>query len=430
MPRFFPIFLFFLILMVAAPAHTADSDFFHEEIAASAERYEQTLGQELSPVGRTANYWKKIGDRELGVRRAFKAYASAAILAPGNPEHWFDLAKTLAAITPKDNNERYKLQEAASSAAFLAYRRAGNAVSKAKALALLGKILSGRQLWRPALSAYKASLALRASPTARANYDRLREQRGFRTLNYSVDSNAVSPRMCIQFSEQLAPGVSNFSKFVRVDGATAAAVSADKRQLCVEGLHHGTRYRIEVRAGLPSAVEETLLKAAQFLVYVRDRKPSVHFTGRGYVLPRTGQRGIPIVSVNTKEVDIAIYRIGDRSLGAMIVNGEIFRQMYGGALKDLAEQKGEQVWSGKMPVERPLNKDVTTAFPIDEALPKLKPGIYVIAATASSAKVKYWDERPAQWFIVSDLGLAAISGDDGVNAFVRSLTGQPQYRQT
>lgn len=426
MRRFFPFFLILFVLITAAPGRAANSDFFHEEIAASAERYEQKLGQDLSRVGRTAKYWKKIGDRELDVRRASEAYASAAMLAPGNPEHWFNLSRTLAATPPKDNNERYELQEMASSAAFLAYRRARNAATQAKALALLGKILSGRKFWRPALNAYKASLELRASSAVKTDYARLRAQRGFRTLNYSVDSNAVSPRMCIQFSEELATAAGDFSKFVRVDGAAAAAVSADKKQLCVEGLRHGTRYRIEVRAGLPSAVDETLLKAVQFVVYVRDRKPSVHFTGRGYVLPRTGQRGIPIVSVNTKAVDITIYRIGDRSLGAMIVSGEIFRQMYGAALEDLADQKGEKVWSGQMPVESLLNKDVTTAFPVDEALPELEPGIYVIAATASSAKTKYWGKRPAQWFVVSDLGLAAISGDDGVHAFVRSLaTAKP-----
>ena len=38
------------------------------------------------------------------------------------------------------------------------------------------------------------------------------------------------------------------------------------------------------------------------------------FTGRNYVLPRVGQEGIPLVSVNTAKVDVEISRIGDRNL--------------------------------------------------------------------------------------------------------------------
>ena len=47
---------------------------------------------------------------------------------------------------------------------------------------------------------------------------------------------------------------------------------------------------------------------------MRDRKPFVRFSGKAYVLPRTGQKGIPVLSVNTQAVVLAIYRIGDRNL--------------------------------------------------------------------------------------------------------------------
>ena len=40
----------------------------------------------------------------------------------------------------------------------------------------------------------------------------------------------------------------------------------------------------------------------------------VRFSTTNYVLPRTGQRGIPIISVNTKAVAVEIYRVSDRNL--------------------------------------------------------------------------------------------------------------------
>ena len=49
-------------------------------------------------------------------------------------------------------------------------------------------------------------------------------------------------------------------------------------------------------------------------MYVRDRNASVRVTGRGYVLPNRGQQGIPLVTVNTEQVGVEVYRIGDRNL--------------------------------------------------------------------------------------------------------------------
>ena len=106
----------------------------------------------------------------------------------------------------------------------------------------------------------------------------------------------------------------SFGPFVAVAGTDKPAVSAAEKQLCVEGLRHGETYTVTLRAGLPSVVHESLSKSADFSVYVRDRKPAVHFATTAYVLPRTGQRGIPVISTNTRSIAVEIYRIGDRNL--------------------------------------------------------------------------------------------------------------------
>ena len=43
----------------------------------------------------------------------------------------------------------------------------------------------------------------------------------------------------------------------------------------------------------------------------------------------------------------------------------------------LTEERGSQVWKGEMAVEQTLNTDVTTAFPVDQAIGTLSPGVYV-----------------------------------------------------
>ena len=125
----------------------------------------------------------------------------------------------------------------------------------------------------------------------------MREKHGFRILDYKIDNESASPRACFQFSEQLAQGKTDYAPFVTVSGLANAALSIEDQQLCVEGLKHGEHYKIVLREGLPSIVTETLLRTADYNIYVRDRSPLVHFTGKNYVLPRVGQEGIPVVSV-------------------------------------------------------------------------------------------------------------------------------------
>ena len=96
-------------------------------------------------------------------------------------------------------------------------------------------------------------------------------------------------------------------------------------------------------------------------------------------------------------------------------------------LDRLTEERGSQVWKGELTVEQTLNADVTTAFPVDQAVGALAPGVYVMVAQPAGAPKDEFDALATQWFIVSDLGLTAFSGNDGIHVFVHSLeTAQPK----
>ena len=127
-------------------------------------------------------------------------------------------------------------------------------------------------------------------------------------------------------------------------------------------------------------MHETLAKSADFTIFVRDRKPFVRFSGKAYVLPRTGQRGIPVLSVNTSAVALSVYRIGDRNLLDTVLGYDFQRNLSRYEAERLASERGAKVWSGELAVEPKLNTEVATAFPVDEALGELKPGVYVMTA--------------------------------------------------
>ena len=274
---------------------------------------------------------------------------------------------------------------------------------------MLGRALSDRKLWRPALDALRLSLDMREVADVRGQYEKMRDEHGFRLLDYTVDSDGATPRACFQFSEELAKRV-DFAPFVAQAGSDKPALSTEGKQLCVEGLKHGERYNVNLRAGLPSSVKESLPKSAEFNIYVRDRKPFVRFTGRAYVLPRTGQRGIPLVSVNTPAVNINVFRIGDRNLINTVIGGDFQRTLSRYELSDLGDERGVKVWSGEIATATTLNQDVITAFPVDQALGDLQPGVYVMTAAAKSPGNDEDSSLATQWFIVSDMGADGFLG--------------------
>ena len=109
--------------------------------------------------------------------------------------------------------------------------------------------MSDRKLWRPALDALRLSLDMREVAEVRGQYEKMRDEHGFRLLDYTVDSDGASPRACFQFSEDLAKRV-DFAPFLALAGNDKPALSSEGKQLCVDGLKHGERYNVNLRAGL------------------------------------------------------------------------------------------------------------------------------------------------------------------------------------
>ncbi|HEX2216179.1 MAG TPA: alpha-2-macroglobulin [Xanthobacteraceae bacterium] len=412
-----------LLAFACLTATAADKSYQHDELADAAIKLEAEVKRDAGQVVKPLAVLRREADAAVerrDFRSALQVLGQIVTVQPNESAHWLRFAGTALRIVPADDQERSTLLERASTAAYIAYQRARSRDQEAESLVLLSRTFADRRLWRPGLDTLRLALELREQAEARARYEQMRAEHGFRLLDYSVDSDAASPRVCFQFSEALA-GRTDFSPFVSVAGMDRPALTNEDRQLCVEGLKHGERYAITLRTGLPSKVQESLIRSADFNIYVRDRKPFVRFSGRAYVLPKTGQRGIPVVSVNTQKVEIQILRIGDRNLMGTVLGSDFQRNLGRYELQRLAEERGTEVWKGELAVETILNTDVVTAFPVDQAVGDLQPGVYVMTAEPAGPKSDDYEALATQWFIVSDLGLASFSGADGVHVFVQSL---------
>jgi alpha-2-macroglobulin len=428
--------VFLAIVLFSTAAGAAEiKPFAREDMASDAVRLTEALRIATASIGaevkdKTPDQLRKAAAGAVAAgdfAGAEKLAGAAVTAAPKDPINWLAYANVAIKADDAKADDRYDLVTHGATAAYAAYLRSATPDAQAQALATLSDLLARHELWRPALDALKASLDRRDAIDVRKTYEAMRAEHGFRILDYKVDNESSSPRVCFNFSEQLARKT-DFSPYVAVSGSSNTAISNEDQQICVEGLKHGERYAIVLRQGLPSAVGESLLKSADYEIYVRDRSPQAHFAGQAYVLPRQGQQGAPLVTVNTSKVSIDVYRVGDRNLLSTVNRDDFLKPIDSSRAEEIASRDGAKMWSGTMDVASALNQDVVTDFPVLDAVGKLEPGVYVITARPWKASANPADsdagetvQLAAQWMVVSDLGLTAISGADGVHALVQSL---------
>ncbi|MEP7240457.1 MAG: MG2 domain-containing protein [Devosia sp.] len=415
-----------------AGQRTSDLPFPASDLIYSANNFAQGLATtDAPPKGLSYADLIAAGDQNVSDENpaaAVVSYRQALAINRNDPAVWLKLARVVlaqadAAVTAENSSDAYDLASTASYAALAGFLQSEAVADRAGLLGALARALEIRQMYRESIATYRASVALVDDADLDRRLDQVVGQHGFRIASSTVDSEAADPRICVVFSDPLPEGGTDLSGYFVVDGAPKIAVETEDSQVCITGVAHGMRYHIKVRAGLPSSGGEQLRADADLNVYVPDRSPFVGFANNAYVLPAGLGGGLPITSVNAKSADVEIYRIGDRSIAQAVRNGVFRGNLTSYSAEDVANQYGEQVWTGSVDLAQGKTNDlVTTAIPVSQALPRLEPGAYVVTAKVTDSKQDYWTDLATQWFIVTDLGLSTVSGDDGVHTFVRSLT--------
>lgn len=345
--------------------------------------------------------------------------AVRASVMTDTPAAWAELAENSLALKGKKSKEDQRARGYVVSAAINAYLRADRAAEQANNLVALAQGLEWNNRGRQSIDALRLAAELAPRKDIEDALERAIRLFGFRVSDTSIDSDAQSPRICVTFNEKLIESGFEYAPYVNLDGANFA-VEANGRDLCIEGVEHGTRVTFTLREGLPAASGETLYKSAEQTHYVRDRSSLVRFLGRAYVLPQSPDAAIPVVTVNASEVELSIHRITERNLVSAFRQDLIGDQLYPYQAGNIDQNLGEAVWKGVGEVSDKLNADVTTTLPIGDAVDAFEPGIYAMTARIKGVEL---DGPPAtQWFIVTDLGLSSMSGNDGLHVFVRGLS--------
>ena len=347
-------------------------------------------------------------------------FMGAATNLDDTADNWLEYARLQLLAATRDQANAFGLRDGAFRAAVNAYLRSQNVAQQHNILVVMGQALEAVDRGRDTVQALRLAQSLQPRDDTATALDDAIGKYGFRVAENEVLSDTDRPAICASFTEDLVKSGVDYANFVQLPEAGMAVTSDGYRKICVEGVQPGGRYTVTFREGLPAADGQTLAKSVAITAYIKDRSAAVRFTGRGYVLPRTGSAAIPVVTVNTDKLDLEVYRVTDRNLIRIMQNGYFDYPMYDYQEYEFQSTMGTKIWSGNAAVGIDINMDVTTRLPMDEAIAGQPAGIYALRAAIPGVDTY---ETPAtwQWFVVSDLGLTTLSGTDGLHVFVRAL---------
>lgn len=408
-------------VLAAAQDRQAEIDFLTSRDFDQARSFAVGIPKLHNPSGWTAEALRsEISAARAGGNPVRALRLTGALVAlEDKAADWADYGRIAAGIRTNNSSDQRTFWRRALRANINAYLRSESDPQRATILGQMADTLEKTQRGRDMISALRLAQNFQFRDEAEEALDKAIAKYGFRVVETTTDSDAARPRICATFSEPLASAGVDYDQFVQRD-VPGLVIDTSDRQLCVDGVQHGQRYRLILRAGLPAESGEITAKPFEVVQYVRDRSPSVRFPGRAYVLPATEAAALPIETVNLDTVQLKLRRVSDRNLLRAIQNNYFGRPLSPWEEERFASDIAEEVWTGTGAVQNTLNQDMTTRLPMEGVLADLGPGIYALQAGIAGAD-PYESSPATQWFVVSDIGLATLLGADGLHVFTRSL---------
>ena len=198
-------------------------------------------------------------------------------------------------------------------------------------------------------------------------------------------------------------------------------------EICLTGLKPQTDYAFTIHQHIPLG-KIALDKDYHFSDRTTDYQPSMSFVDRGYILPAKGEISIPIKTTNIDRFYVTLYRINKENLIGNINAYGLFRTLSSYTLDKVKEQDGYLLWKKRLSVSAKKNHAKTTAIPIGKLLTKREPGVYILAATPidkEGEEDKY--TVVTQWFMISDIGLYTLEGEQGLHVYSKHLSDAQKY---
>ena len=200
----------------------------------------------------------------------------------------------------------------------------------------------------------------------------------------------------------------------RVDGAWI--LSGNGRELFFKNIEPEAEYLLTVYANLKATNNKELGQRYKKSLTTKAIEASISFAHDGGVLPLTHSKGLPVYSINIKQVDVDFHRIKNDKILSFLEQWRGGKESYY-RLQQYAQQ-GELVYSARFDLDIEKNKRERVILPIDTIDELKSAGIY-LAVMKTAGKYDY--RQAVSYFVRSDIGVHVRRYPGQLNAYLRSL---------
>jgi hypothetical protein len=414
-----------LLLLLVLPGLAAAQGFDLPGLGREADLYQQEMTHRFpaggSPAQRAAAEQRA---RAAEARRDFAAAAAAWEERIGMGQalaaHWLALAEAQLKRQPPE--ARRALQ-----AGWRAFQLAPHGEAEVPALLVLAEALG--RLDRPVqqIEALEAVLERVDSAEHRERLEAARRAAGMLLRGVRTEPEAEPARACLSFTTPPARRTDwQPQDWIRADPPLPAlAVEREGDLICVAGLPWGVTTRLILRAGLPGEEGQNLRRETVVAIAMPNREPRIAFDTAAFILPRGQAPRIGVATVNVEAMTMRLVRIAERNLvplGREWRPGEALESWAAGMI---SEEMGRLLWEGRAELTRAEpNRTHRAILPLPDVLRRAGPGAYLLVLR--NAEARRGGDVAALPFLITDIGLTAWRGADGLAVQARSLeTAQP-----
>ncbi|UXI67085.1 alpha-2-macroglobulin family protein [Tahibacter amnicola] len=219
----------------------------------------------------------------------------------------------------------------------------------------------------------------------------------------------------LEFSQPLA-GALAFDQLISVKDAKGGVVSGawsldeDGTTLRFPYVKANETYSVTFTGEIAAAGGSTLPANFRRDIFTGPLEPAVAFASQGHVLPARDTRGLPLVSVNVREVDVEFFRVREKELSQFFASFQGNGRRYDYQLDSDYHYSGrtpltaiaDSVYANRFTVSGKENERAVTYLPIQD-LPELSvPGVYFAVLKRAGRFKDAWETC---YFFVSDIGL-------------------------
>ena len=240
---------------------------------------------------------------------------------------------------------------------------------------------------------------------------------GFALEDIKSEMHEGQLAIALTFTQNVA-GAQTFDALLKVTGAKGESVTGswaldeNGKTLRFPYVEADKNYNVTVDATLAAADGKTLPAGIEKEIYTGPLQPAVGFASQGSVLPARGTRGLPVVAVNVKEVDVEFLRVRDKELSNFFA---AYQRSGKRSAWDLDDERGywgrkgkplaaiaDSVYSNRFVLDSKQNQRTLSYLPIQNINELSEPGLYFAVMKRAGT---FHDQFETSFFFVSDIGL-------------------------